>query len=122
MTDSPDPAAQQLRMTRVGLPDLLANIQQLAAPAGAALDAAIAARAELLEGDEREKQQRAVELTPHYVVVVAWCRENPERAAGVVLCGVYLAHGRFLAQEALVPVPESAPDPEPATAEAPAEG
>jgi hypothetical protein len=117
MTDSPDPAAQQLRMTRVGLPDLLANIQMLAAPAGETLDAAIAARAELLEGDEQQKQQRAVEQTPHFDVLEAWCRENPKQAAGVVLCAVYLAHGRFIAQEAAVPSPAPATDPAEGVAE-----
>lgn len=116
MTDSPDPAAQQLRMTRVGLPDLLANIQMLAAPAGEALDAAIAARAELLEGDVPAKQQLAVEQTPHFDVIEAWCRENPKQAAGVVVCAVYLAHGRFIAQEAVVPKAEPATETEPAEA------
>lgn len=81
-------------MRRVHFADLFATMQNFATPANAALDAAILAAI-----SAGKPATEAVRDVSHLETIARWCQENPEDAARVVLCAVYLANGHFPVQE-----------------------
>jgi hypothetical protein len=134
MTDTPNPSAKtadvldaavakvaqpapRFQMVHVNMPNLLHTLLLAAMPAGKHLDEAIKLVAHTRPADE------AVAAVGHYDVIRQWCAANPDEAAHVVLCAVYMANGRFVAQEELQPPEPAAPpaaDAAPAPAAAPA--
>lgn len=105
---SPTPAQQpKSKLVRVGLADMLATVLSYATPANQALDAAFH---EHRKANPTGEPLRDVE---HFEVIHAWCAANPREAARIVLAVVYLASGRFVAQESLPP-PEAEGQAQPA--------
>lgn len=112
MTETKSPAAPASEIQVVDLPNLLATLFTYTQPAGQALDAAIRANA---DGDDPDAHKRAIIETSHFDAISAWCAENPQLAARIVLATLYLASGRYTAQVAKAPpAPEGQPAPEPA--------
>lgn len=94
----------RFRMVRANLPNLLHSILAYASPAGQHLDAAIRDHVER----ESCSADEAVRTVAHHQVITEWCAANPAAAASVVLCAIYLANGRIVAQEEVAP-PELGP-------------
>ncbi|MFY9341221.1 MAG: hypothetical protein WAT39_01945 [Planctomycetota bacterium] len=97
VADAPPELPERFRMIRTSLPDLLATMRHYAGPANQVLDTAIKATA------DQQGQEHAVRRTPHYDVLRAWCAEHPDEAARIVLCAIYIANGRYVAQEEIPP-------------------
>lgn len=108
------PPPERFRLVRASLPNLLATLQSYTSPASQHLDAAFHTFA---EGHKGASNDVALRTVPHFETLREWCAANPDDAARIVLCAVYLANGRYVAQEELAP-PEPAPAPEPAEGEA----
>lgn len=98
---TPTPAPSGPKIIRAGLPDLLATLLLYSQPAVLALEQAFRDHA-----DKNPGSKPVVEVV-HFDAVCAWCRQNAELAARIVLAAVYLANGSFLVQ--LPPEPEAGP-------------
>lgn len=113
---SPTPAPPpKSKLVRVGLADMLATVLSYTTPANQALDAAFQ---EHRQSNPTGDPIRDVE---HFEVISGWCATNPREAARIVLAAVYLASGRFVAQESLPPPAETEGDEQPARAGAAAD-
>jgi hypothetical protein len=113
--------APRTKLLRVNMPQLLATLVNYTAPANIALNVAFE------EHRDAHPSGDAIADVLHFQAVEQWCHENPSDAARIVLCAVYLANGRFVAQEQMPPEePDSAatgePQPEAEGQAQPAEG
>lgn len=97
-------ASPKTKLVRVGLAQLLATVINYTGPAGQALEAAMQAHR------EQHPESDPVRDVPHFDVIEAWCSENFHEAARIVLAALYLAHGRFVAQEMAAPEPDQVPE------------
>lgn len=114
MDPQASPATPQLVVRRVSLPDLLGALIRCATPANAALDAAFKKAV-----DAGASLNDAVRQVPHIEVVRDWVAANPDLAAPIVLCAIYLSSGNHVVQEEVAARP--AVEPPPADSAAPAE-
>lgn len=101
-------------MVRASLPNMAATLEQLAAPARRALDEAITKCAADAGSDlsDPQKAGRFIAETDHLSAIQAWCRDNPELAAAVVMAAVYWTSGNFRVQEVEVLNPDAEQAPE----------
>jgi hypothetical protein len=113
MTETPTPTETRRRMVPVSLPDLLHALRTYTAPANQHLDNILQER---VRGGEAAEQ--ALVAVSHVDTMTEWCRDNPHAAACIVLCAVYLANGRHVAQEETrQPLPEVIDEPAAGTGE-----
>lgn len=99
-----EPVAKSYRLVRADLPSLLMTMHGYTSPANAYLDHRITMAKE--QSLVEMAPQEAVRTTPHFEAIKEWTRANPDEAAKIVLCSVYLSNGRYVAQEEVEPKPE----------------
>lgn len=94
--------ATRFRLVPADLPSLLACLAEFAAPASRHLEGAF--QVAIKAGAEKPAAVREV---PHYDTIREWVAAHPDEAARVVQVAVYLASGRFVAQEEASPPAEA---------------
>lgn len=103
----------RFRMVPADLPSLIAILADFTVAPNRHLDAAFRAAI-----DAGVPQGNAIRDVSHHAALRDWVLANPDAAARIVQVAVYMANGRFVAQEEVPAAPEAVSGVTPPTSEA----